>query len=77
MTGEREGGHFLSFVKCRRKLWELEESRMRPLEKGTLDEMEDVLSPRALEMGIKRTIGLHRDGEGRKIFSCIVLARKI
>jgi ubiquitin carboxyl-terminal hydrolase L3 len=77
MTGEREGGHFVSYVKSGGKLWELEGSRIGPLERGTLDEQEDVLSPRALEMGIKRIIELNRDGRGESMmFSCIALARR-
>ncbi|CAI6332535.1 unnamed protein product [Periconia digitata] len=77
LTGEREGGHFVSFVKSAGKLWELEGSRNGPLERGSLDEDEDVLSPRALDLGIKRIIELNADGGGENLqFSCIALARK-
>ena len=78
-TGERNGGHFVSFVKSGDgKLWELEGSRKGPLERGCLAEDEDVLSPRALEMGIKRIIKLNADeGGGESLrFSCIALARR-
>ncbi len=78
-TGEREGGHFVSFVKSGGKLWELEGSRHGPLERGSLADDEDVLSPRALEMGIKRIIKLNAEGGGgggNLCFSCIALARK-
>ncbi|KZM25027.1 ubiquitin-specific protease [Ascochyta rabiei] len=77
VTGEREGGHFVSFVKSGGKLWELEGSRNGPLDRGALSDDEDVLSPQALEMGIKRIIKLNTNG-GRKFlgFSCIALARR-
>ena len=76
-TGEREGGHFVSFVKSGGKLWELEGSRIGPLERGSLADHEDVLSPRALDMGIKRIIELNAGGgEEDLLFSCIALARR-
>ncbi|KAH7070751.1 ubiquitin carboxyl-terminal hydrolase-like protein isozyme L3 [Paraphoma chrysanthemicola] len=76
-SGEREGGHFVSFVKSGGKLWELEGDRMGPLDRGRLAEDEDVLSPRALDMGIKRIIKMNADAEGEGLlFSCIALARK-
>lgn len=74
---ERDGGHFVSFVKSGGKLWELEGSRMGPLERGSLADDEDVLSSRALDMGIKRIIRLNEDEGGENLrFSCIALARK-
>lgn len=77
LTGECEGGHFVSFVKSGGKLWELEGSRMGPLERGSLADDEDVLSPRALDMGIKRIIRLNAEGGGEDLlFSCIALARR-
>jgi ubiquitin carboxyl-terminal hydrolase L3 len=77
LTGERDGGHFVSFVKSGGKLWELEGDRMGPLERGSLADDEDVLSPRALDMGIKRIIKLNADGGGEDLrFSCIALARR-
>ncbi|KAI0453587.1 putative ubiquitin carboxyl-terminal hydrolase [Xylaria acuta] len=76
-TGEREGGHFVSFVKSGGKLWELEGSRMGPLDRGSLSNDEDVLSPRALDMGIGRIIKLNTEAGGRDLlFSCIALARR-
>lgn len=75
-TGERNGGHFVTFVKSGGKLWELEGSRKGPLERGGLADDEDVLSPRALDMGIRRIIRLNADGGGESLlFSCIALAR--
>ncbi|PYI36099.1 putative ubiquitin carboxyl-terminal hydrolase [Aspergillus indologenus CBS 114.80] len=77
-TRERNGGHFVSFVKSGGKLWELEGSRKGPLERGGLADDEDVLSPRALELGIKRIIHLSMGGEDESIqFSCIALARRL
>ncbi|EGY21320.1 ubiquitin carboxyl-terminal hydrolase [Verticillium dahliae VdLs.17] len=77
LTGEVEGGHFVSFVKTGGKLWELEGSRKGPLDRGSLADDEDVLSPRALDNGIKRIIKLNADGGGDNLsFSCIALARK-
>jgi ubiquitin carboxyl-terminal hydrolase L3 len=77
LTGEREGGHFVSFVKSGGKLWELEGSRMGPLERGDLSDDEDVLSPRALDIGIKRIIKLNAEGREKDLlFSCIALARR-
>jgi ubiquitin carboxyl-terminal hydrolase L3 len=75
---ERKGGHFVSFVKNGGKLWELEGDRKGPLDRGVLKDDEDVLSPRALELGIKRIIEMSK-GEGGEgmLFSCIALARKV
>lgn len=74
---KRQGGHFVAFVKSGGKLWELEGGRKGPLDRGGLGDDEDVLSPRALEMGIKRIIDVsNRDGEA-VMFSCIALARKV
>ncbi|KAI4758365.1 ubiquitin carboxyl-terminal hydrolase [Aureobasidium sp. EXF-3400] len=74
---ERNGGHFVSFVKCDGKLWELEGDRKGPLDRGSLGDDEDVLSPRALEMGIKKIIALNAHGGEEELrFSCIALARK-
>lgn len=76
---ERDGGHFVSFVKSGGRLWELEGSRKGPLDRGSLAEDEDVLSPRALEMGLKRIIKLNSSAEGgdNLCFSCIALAPKL
>ncbi|RAH68847.1 ubiquitin carboxyl-terminal hydrolase [Aspergillus aculeatinus CBS 121060] len=77
-TDGRSGGHFVGFVKSGGKLWELEGSRKGPLERGSLADDEDVLSPRALDMGIRRIIQLDKDGEVESLrFSCIALARKL
>lgn len=75
---EREGGHFVSFVKSGGRLWELEGDRKGPLDRGALDDDEDVLSPKALEFGIKRIIEMSKGEAGEEmLFSSIALARKV
>ncbi|KAK3300994.1 uncharacterized protein B0H64DRAFT_438110 [Chaetomium fimeti] len=71
------GGHFIAYVKANGHLWELEGCRGGPLDRGELGEDEDVLSPRGLELGLKRIINLGgTPGERDLRFSCIVLAPK-
>lgn len=72
------GQHFVGFVKEGGKLWELEGSRKGPLERGLLGENDDVLSPRAIELGIGRVIELEKANGGEDLrFSCIALAKKV
>lgn len=75
---EHAGQHFVSFVKADDShLWELEGSRKGPIDRGLLADDEDVLSPRALELGLKRVIKLVQDaGINDLRFSCTVLAPK-
>lgn len=69
------GQHFVAFVKGRDgHLWELEGSRKRPLDRGVLTQDEDLLSERALELGLKRLIEVQSSSEGDLRFSCIALA---
>lgn len=71
------GQHFVSFVKEGGHLWELEGSRKGPIDRGVLGEDEDVLSPRALELGIQRVIKLvQAAGIDDLRFSCTALAPK-
>ncbi|KAF2756318.1 ubiquitin carboxyl-terminal hydrolase-like protein isozyme L3 [Pseudovirgaria hyperparasitica] len=71
------GQHFVSYVKSKGKLWELEGSRKGPIDRGELAEDEDVLSPRALELGLKRIMKVESDAGGGDLrFSCIALSRK-
>lgn len=63
-AAEHAGQHFVAFVKAEGKLWELEGSRKGPLERGSLADDEDVLSLRALEMGLKQIMKLERDAGG-------------
>ncbi|PNS21972.1 Ubiquitin carboxyl-terminal hydrolase isozyme L3 [Sphaceloma murrayae] len=67
--------HFVAFVKGRDgHLWELEGSRKGPIDRGLLAEDEDVLSPRALDLGIRSVIRKElREGQGDLRFSCLAL----
>lgn len=57
------------------KLWELEGNRKGPIERGVLREGENVLSERALQMGLGRVIEMEKaSGGGDLRFSCIALA---
>lgn len=78
IEGHHTGHHFVSFVKADDgDLWELEGSRKGPINRGSLAEDEDVLSPKALELGLKRVITLVQDaGIDDLRFSCTVLAPK-
>lgn len=77
-NGVHAGQHFVSFVKADDgQLWELEGSRKGPIDRGALAEDEDVLSPRALDLGLKRVIKLVQDAGIEDLrFSCTVLAPK-
>lgn len=47
--------HFVAFVKgADGRLWELDGRRKGPLERGVLDEDEDALSEKALDLGVRR-----------------------
>ena len=75
-AAEHTGQHFVAFVKAEGKLWELEGSRKGPLDRGSLADDEDVLSQRALDMGLQRIISLNSDKGTDVRFSCIALACK-
>ncbi|KLJ06318.1 ubiquitin thiolesterase [Blastomyces silverae] len=79
LNGEgHTGQHFVAFVKEGGKLWELEGSRRGPLDRGVLSEDEDLLGPRAIELGIGRVIELESaSGGGDLRFSCIALTKKV
>ncbi|KAK4205366.1 hypothetical protein QBC40DRAFT_336364 [Triangularia verruculosa] len=69
------GQHFVGYVKANGRLWELEGCREGPLDRGELGDDEDVLSPRALELGLGRIIKLDQESGGQDLrFSCIALA---
>ncbi|KAK0733501.1 ubiquitin carboxyl-terminal hydrolase-like protein isozyme L3 [Lasiosphaeria miniovina] len=76
VNGVHTGQHFIAFVKGDDgHLWELEGSRRGPIDRGQLAEDEDVLSPRALELGLKRIIKLDQDAGSKDLrFSCTALA---
>lgn len=64
--------HFVAFVKtAQNNLWELDGSRKGPLNRGKLDEEDDVLSEKALEMGVRKF--LRGAGEDLR-FSLLALA---
>jgi ubiquitin carboxyl-terminal hydrolase L3 len=50
------GYHFIAFVKEGGRLWELNGGMMGPLDRGALDESEDALSEKALQMGVREFI---------------------
>ncbi|KAI0124659.1 ubiquitin carboxyl-terminal hydrolase [Xylariales sp. AK1849] len=76
-TTEHAGQHFVAYIKADGRLWELEGSRKGPLSRGNLSDDEDVLSHRALDLGLKRIIRLEHESGGKDLrFSCIALARK-
>ncbi|RDL30333.1 Ubiquitin carboxyl-terminal hydrolase [Venustampulla echinocandica] len=70
--------HFVAFIKGGDgRLWELEGGRKGPLERGVLEEGEDLLSGRALELGLGRVIEMEKSSGGNELrFSCIALTRK-
>ncbi|KAI1136991.1 putative ubiquitin carboxyl-terminal hydrolase [Hypoxylon sp. FL0543] len=71
------GQHFVAFVKANGRLWELEGSRKGPLDRGILGDEEDVLSPKALDLGLRRVVQLEQEAGGKDLrFSCIALSRK-
>ena len=74
---DHAGQHFVAFVKGDDgHLWELEGDRKGPLDRGALEEGEDVLSPAALDRGFRRIIKLEQESGGKALrFSCIALAR--
>ena len=68
----------MAFVKEGGKLWELEGGRKGPLERGNLRQDEDLLTPRAIELGIGRVIELERASGGKDLrFSCIALSKGV
>lgn len=71
---EPVGYHFISFVKGKDgHLWELEGSWNGPIDRGVLSEDEDVMSEKALDMGIRRYV---KAAEGNMDFSMVALATK-
>lgn len=75
-TDHEDLGHFVAFVKADDgHLWELEGDRKGPIDRGALGADEDLLSPRALGLGMKRVIRMEQDAGGDDLrFSCIALA---
>jgi ubiquitin carboxyl-terminal hydrolase L3 len=71
--------HFVAFVKGKDgHLWELKGNRKGPLDRGLLEEEDDALSEKALDMGFRRYIKMEKDAGGKDLrFSCIALASKL
>jgi ubiquitin carboxyl-terminal hydrolase L3 len=67
--------HFVCFVKTEdNHLWELDGRRRGPLDRGALEEGEDVLSENALGLGVRAFIKRETEAGGDLRFSLIVLA---
>ena len=69
--------HFVCFVKSERNghLYEMDGRRKGPLDRGQLGENEDVLSPKALEKGIRAFLRREESAGGGELrFSLIALA---
>lgn len=55
--------HFVAFVKgADGRLWELDGRRKGPLERGRLADDEDVLSEKALDLGVRRFLKIEKEG---------------
>ena len=64
--------HYVCFVKgSDGALWELDGRRKGPIRRGDLEENEDMLSPKALSLGILKF--LEREGDDLR-FSAVALA---
>jgi len=69
---EHAGQHFITFVKGDDgHLWELEGGWKGPLDRGLLDDDEDALSEKALEIGVRRFL---KNMGGELRFSIVALA---
>lgn len=68
--------HYVCFVKSRSNhLWELDGRRKGPLDRGLLEPEDDVLSPKALDLGVRRFLKREEEvGQGELRFSLVVLA---
>jgi ubiquitin carboxyl-terminal hydrolase L3 len=68
------GHHFIAFAKGKDgHLWELEGTADGPIDRGLLEDGDDMLSEKALEKGVKRFINF---AEGNVNFSIVALAKK-
>jgi ubiquitin carboxyl-terminal hydrolase L3 len=69
---EHAGQHFIAFVKGDDgHLWELEGGWNGPLDRGLLDETDDALSEKALQLGVRRFL---KNMGGELRFSIVALA---
>ncbi|KAK5135310.1 hypothetical protein LTR08_005414 [Meristemomyces frigidus] len=72
--------HYVCFVKSEGDghLWEMDGRRKGPLDRGVLGEGEDVLSPAALEKGVRAFLRREEEAGGGELrFSLIVLAESL
>ena len=72
--------HYVCFVKSDKSghLWEMDGRRKGPLDRGPLGEHEDVLSPAALEKGVRAFLKREEEAGGGELrFSLIVLAQSL
>lgn len=67
--------HFVAFVKdARGDLWELDGRRKGPLKRGHLDQDDDVLSPKGLELGVSAFLKREEEAGGGELrFSVVML----
>lgn len=68
--------HYVCFIKDEaHNLWELDGRRKGPLNRGSLSEDEDVLSEKALDLGVRRFLKQEEENNsGEMRFSLITLA---
>lgn len=68
--------HYVCFVKDEKNnLWEMDGRRKGPLNRGTLQADEDVLSEKALDLGVRRFLKREAEAGGGELrFSLITLA---
>lgn len=69
--------HYVCFVKDHKSghLWEMDGRRKGPIDRGELSEDEDVLSDRALDLGVRRFLKREEEtGGGELRFSLVTLA---
>ncbi|GAM90177.1 hypothetical protein ANO11243_082170 [Dothideomycetidae sp. 11243] len=71
--------HYVCFVKSQQgKLWEMDGRRIGPLERGKLAADEDVLSERALDLGVRSFLKREQQAGGGELrFSLIALAQSL
>ena len=68
--------HYVCFVKSSKKnLWELDGRRIGPLNRGKLDDDDDVLSEKALALGVKSFLKREEEAGGGDLrFSLVALS---
>ena len=71
--------HYVCFVKTTdHGFWELDGMRKGPLKRGTLEDNEDVLSEKALQLGVRNYLRREEEAGAKEMrFSLIALAQSI